>query len=497
MLAKTLMIQGAMSSVGKSMLVTALCRIYARQGIRVAPFKAQNMSNNAAVTVTGGEIGRAQYTQALACNLVATVAMNPVLIKPEADMQSQVIVNGTVWENLPARTYYERKAFLWQQVTTALDNLREDYDLILIEGAGSPAELNLKRGDIVNMAVATYLQSPVLLAGDIDRGGVFAQLLGTLMLLDPDERKLIKGFIVNKFRGDPTLFEDGITILEQRGGVPVLGVIPYVHAHGIPEEDAVAIETQNRVTSSVEPIDIAVIAFPRIANFDDFDALGSEIGVRVRYITDVQELGDPSAVILPGTKSTIADYGWLETQGFVTRLRTYAGAGGSVVGICGGYQMVGQAIHNPDQVESPLQQRDTLGLLPTETRFLTNKSTYQVQGQITGDVAWLSELTGTSLTGYEIHMGQTVTDTSWLTIQQRNGNTANILDGSISQDGKIWGCYMHGIFDNVAFRRAWLKSLGWKETATDAPSLDDAFNRLADVVEAHLDMDTLHQMIGL
>lgn len=497
MTAKTLMIQGAMSSVGKSWLVTALCRMFARQDIKVAPFKAQNMSNNAAVTSTGGEIGRAQYTQALACNIEPTIYMNPILLKPEADMQSQVIVNGKIWESLPARNYYARKAVLWGHVTAALDTLRDEYDLIIIEGAGSPAELNLKRGDIVNMAVAKYLRSPVLLAGDIDRGGIFAQLLGTQMLLDSDEQALIKGFIVNKFRGDPTLFEDGITILEEKSGVSVLGVIPYIHQHGIPEEDAVAIEAQNRKTSPSAAIDIVVIALPRIANFDDFDALQAEAGVRVRYVSDVGEFGIPDAVILPGTKSTIADYQWLESTGLADRIRRYANTGGHVVGICGGYQMLGQQIRNPDAVESDIRQIETLGLLPTETVFIKDKSTFQIRAQIAEDVSWLAGVAGTTITGYEIHMGQTSSQTEWLRIDQRNGQDMQMLDGAISTDSKIWGCYIHGLFDNVAFHQAWLQSLGWTQTDSSRGSLDTAFDRIADVVEAHLDIDALHQIIGL
>jgi len=497
MVAKTVMIQGAMSSVGKSVLVTALCRIYARQGMRVAPFKAQNMSNNAGVTLSGGEIGRSQYTQALACNIKPTVQMNPVLLKPEADMHSQVIVNGKIWESLSAIDYYQRKAFLWEQVTTAFDTLRDEYDLIIMEGAGSPAELNLKQSDMVNMAMAKYAQSPVLLAGDIDRGGVFAQLLGTQMLLDPDENDLIKGFIVNKFRGDPRLFEDGITILEERGNVPVLGVIPYLHQHGIPEEDAVAIEAQNRLTSAKEMIDIAVIALPRISNFDDFDPLQAEYGVTVRYVSDVAELGLPDAVILPGTKSTIADFQWLETNGLAEEIKQYAEQGGVVVGICGGYQMLGQYIRNPHHIESDTEYIETLGLLSTETRFLSKKTTYQIQATIHSDVNWLKSLNRSQVTGYEIHIGQTKSSSSWLSIDQRNQKPITTLDGAIHLDGHIWGCYIHGLFHNDDFRRAWLASLGWEVTDTPIYSLEDAFNRLADHVEAHLDMDTLQQIIGI
>jgi adenosylcobyric acid synthase len=367
MTAKILMIQGTMSSAGKSTLVTALCRIFARRGLRVAPFKAQNMSNNAAVCADGGEIGRAQYTQALAAGIEPTVQMNPVLLKPEADMRSQVIVNGRVWETLPARSYYERKQALWAHITDAFDGLREQYELVIIEGAGSPVELNLKRGDIVNMAVAKYANSPVLLAGDIDRGGIFAQLLGTLMLLEPDERALVRGLIINKFRGDPTLFEDGITILEERGRVPVLGVVPYVVNHGLPEEDAVAIEAQNREHSAHASVDIAVIALPCIANFDDFDPLKAESGVSLRYVSHPAELGQPDAVIIPGTKSTIADLNWLHTTGLAECINNLAAGGTAVVGICGGYQMLGARVGDPTHIESDQDEIVGLGLLTSET----------------------------------------------------------------------------------------------------------------------------------
>lgn len=495
MTAKTLMIQGTMSSAGKSTVVTALCRIFAQRGLRVAPFKAQNMSNNAAVCADGGEIGRSQYTQALAAGVIPTVQMNPVLLKPEADMRSQVIVNGRVWETLPARNYYERKQALWAAVTTALDALRTHYDLVIIEGAGSPVELNLKQGDIVNMAVARYAQSPVLLAGDIDRGGIFAQLLGTLMLLDAPERALVRGFIVNKFRGDATLFEDGITILEARGGVPVLGVVPYVTAPGLPEEDAVAIEPQNRRDSAAANIDIAVIALPRIANFDDFDPLAAEDGVRVRYVSERSDLGRPDAIIIPGTKSTLADLTWLHQTGLAAGITQLAQTGVAVVGICGGYQMLGQRVCDPDGVESSQGESAGLGLLPAETTFLAHKTTEQVQAQITNDAGWLAQITGQTISGYEIHMGQTLTPAPWLALNHRD--SAVMPDGAIRADGRVWGCYVHGLFANDNLRRAWLHSLGWQGANTTPATLDTAFDRLAAVVAAHLDMQQLEAIIGL
>lgn len=500
MSAKTLMVVGTMSSAGKSLLVTGLCRIYARRGIRVAPFKSQNMSNNAAVCPDGAEIGRAQYTQAIACGLAPTANMNPILLKPEADSRSQVVVMGKAETTYSARDYYKNKTRYWQIATQALDKLRDDYELIIIEGAGSPVEINLMQDDIVNMPIARYANAPVLLSGDIDRGGIFAQLLGTLWLLEDEDRKLIKGLLVNKFRGDLTLFQNGIDLLENKGGVPVLGVIPYMH-HRIPEEDAVAIEAQNFNVRADSEIDIAVIRLPRIANFDDFDLLQSEAGVRLRYIEKPEEFGKPSAVIIPGTKSTIHDLVWMKDRGLADKIIGYAQQGNPVVGICGGYQMLGELISDPDKTETSANTEiPGLGLLPINTLFSNQKATYQVSINISKPVNWLSNLEVLHLTGYEIHMGQTRLETGshWLQITQRNGKEATVADGAITDDGKIWGCYIHGIFNNHNFRRAWLQSLGWQGSAeTPHFSLDEAINQVAGVLENSIDMACLDQIIGL
>jgi adenosylcobyric acid synthase len=495
--AKTLMIVGTMSSAGKSLLVTGLCRIYARRGIRVAPFKAQNMSNNAAVCADGSEIGRAQYTQALACSIAPTVEMNPILLKPEADSRSQIVLMGKSLETLPAKKYYKRKEMLWEIITQALDSLRQQYELVIIEGAGSPVELNLKRGDLVNMAVAKYAQSPTLLVGDVDRGGIFAQLLGTLWLLEEAERRLLKGLIINKFRGDIELFYDGVNIIEEKGGVPVVGVVPYTH-HYIPEEDAVAIEAQNFEAKGTGGTDIVVVRLPRISNFDDFLALDAEEGVNVRYIDSPGELGAPHAVILPGSKSTIADLEWLRRQGLDTAIQTYANYGGVVVGICGGYQMLGMVIRDPHRTESNLDQMDGLGLLPVETDFFTEKTTHQAEAIVRSKVGWLKEVTDSQVSGYEIHMGVTQqVESAWLEITQRSGETLSVPDGSIRPDGKIWGCYLHGIFDNHDFRRAWLKSLGWGGSTVPIATIETALDNFADVLEDALDMDYIDQLLGL
>jgi adenosylcobyric acid synthase len=494
MKAKVLMIQGSSSSAGKSLLVTALCRIYARRGIKVAPFKAQNMSNNAAVCADGSEIGRAQALQAAASGIAPIADMNPVLIKPEADARSQIILMGRPWQTLEAKTYYKKKEILWEHVTQSLDRLRQAYKLVIIEGAGSPAELNLKRGDIVNMAVARYAKSPVLLVGDIDRGGIFAQLLGTLWLLEPEERDLLRGFVVNKFRGDLALFEDGVQILEQKSGIPVLGVIPYLRGLSLPDEDAVSVEVASRAVqpASASQTDIAVLALPRIANFDDFDPLRAEPGVHIRHVDSASQLGEPHAIIIPGTKSTIADLEWLRQTGLAEAVTKFAQKGAVVVGLCGGYQMLGESIHDPLHVESKNDSIDGLGLLPVSTTFAQKKATYQVQAKILNFESLLGEM----IQGYEIHMGETQSQSQWLEITSRNGEPVKVLDGSVSSNGRVWGCYLHGLFHNDVLRHAWLRSLGWQgETASQSARFDESLEKLADAVESALNMSLLEDII--
>jgi adenosylcobyric acid synthase len=494
MTGKVLMIQGTSSSVGKSLLVAGLCHLFARRGAKVAPFKAQNMSNNAAVCADGAEIGRAQATQAYASGLEPHVDMNPVLIKPEADSRSQVVVMGRPWKTLNAREYYPKKDILWKEVTGALDRLRAQYELVIIEGAGSAAELNLRQGDIVNMAVARYADAPVLLAGDIDRGGIFAQLIGTVWLLEPEERELVKGLIVNKFRGDLSLFSDGVRILEEKSNVPVLGVVPYLHDLFIPEEDAVALENPfARLAPAAETIDIAVIHLPRIANFDDFDPLAAEPGVRVHYVDGPEQLGNPAAIILPGTKSTVNDLAWLRSRGFDKALQEYAHKGGAAVGICGGYQMLGEVIYDPHHVESKLDSAPGIGLLPVETVFVGDKATHQASAQVRSGPGWLAQLEGQRVIGFEIHMGRTLGQRTWLEITERGGQSVQVADGASSANGKIWGCYMHGLFANDNLRRAWLESLGWKgeQAFEKVSSFAASLARLTDTLEKSLDMELL------
>lgn len=500
MSAKFLMVQGTSSSAGKSLLVTALCHIFARQGIRVAPFKAQNMSNNAAVCPDGAEIGRAQAVQAVAAGVEPAAEMNPILIKPEGDSRSQVVVMGRAWKTLSAGEYYQHKVDLWDAITQALARLGSQYELIIMEGAGSPAELNLKPGDLVNMAVALHTASPVLLIGDVDRGGIFAQLLGTLWLLPPDEQALVKGLVVNKFRGDLALFQDGVKILEERGNVPVLGVIPYIKDLHIPEEDAVALESLLQPAAQPESmLDIAVIHLPRISNFDDFDPLSSEPGVRLRYVDSPLSLGRPDAIILPGTKSTVADLAWLQANGLAEAIRQRARNGGAVVGICGGYQMLGRSIRDPEHIETQVNETQGLGLLEIDTLFRGEKSTNRIQACVRSGPSWMKELAGSELEGYEIHMGKTASASPWLEILRRSNRPVQGMDGAVSGDGRIWGCYVHGIFDNSAFRYAWLKSLGWAaplaERSFSADSFANALAYLADQVESTLDMQRLEQII--
>jgi adenosylcobyric acid synthase len=477
MSAPVLMVLGTASSVGKSTLVTALCRIAARRGIRVAPFKAQNMSNNAAVTADGDEIARSIAVQAAAARIEPTVRMNPVLIKPEGQQLSQIVIEGRPWHTLDARDYWERKNLLWDVVARNLDALRAEYDLVIAEGAGSPVELNLKSRDIVNMRVATYAQARMLLVGDIDVGGIFAALLGTLMLLDEDERALMRGLIVNRFRGDPALFTEGVAILEQRSGLPVLGVIPWLDDLGIAEEDAVALERPRRRATGGTVV--AVLQLPAIANFDDLDPLGREPGVEVRYIDHPEGLTGVAAVMLPGTKHTLAARRWLHERGFDAALLRFPGA---VVGLCGGYQLLGSRISDPLGVEGMGGEAAGLGLLPVTTVFAIDKRTVQVEARV--HAPWAPDA---PIQGYEIHMGRTTVPGDALplaTITRRGGTAATEPEGCRSADGRVWGCYIHGIFANEAFRRGWLRTLGWCDHGADPPP--DPYEHLADHVEENI-----------
>jgi len=482
--AKTLMVQGTASSVGKSVLVAALCRILKQDGLRVAPFKSQNMALNSFVTAEGGEMGRAQVVQAMAAGVEPSVDMNPILLKPEADARSQVIVRGKVYGTLPARDYYQERLRLLSIIEESLERLRASYDVVLIEGAGSPAEVNLKQNEIVNMRIARMAQAPVLLAGDIDRGGVFAALVGTLELLEPEERAFVRGFVINKFRGDVSLLKPGLDFLEARTGVPVVGVVP--------------------VQDGVKLIDIAVIQFPRISNFDDFDPLAQEEGVGVRYVRDAAALGGPDLVILPGTKSTMSDLGFLRRSGLAEAVIRLARKGTPVIGVCGGYQMLGQTIHDPQGVESSQPCVAGLGLLPVSTTFEREKATHQVTARVADSTGMLAGATGKEVRGYEIHMGSTSGqgEAAPFVVLERSGERACLPDGCIDASGHILGTYIHGLFSNTSLRLSLLGYLAEKK-GISLPRLgaiatqEEHLNRLAALVRGHVDMGLIYRITGL
>jgi len=492
MTAKTLMVMGTSSSAGKSLLTVALCRCFARRGIRVAPFKAQNMSNNAAVCSNGAEIGRSQALQALAAGVPPDSDMNPILLKPEGQTRSQVIVNGRPHDSLEAADYYQRRQKLWPQVTAALDRLRDRYELVVIEGAGSPAELNLAHVEMVNMSVARYCQSPVILVGDIERGGVFAQLLGTLWLLPPEDRRLVRGLLVNKFRGDLALFDSGVEILRERGGVEVLGVLPWIENLRLPEEDAVALSSMPAIgATNPSQLDIAVIHLPHIANFDDFDPLATEPSVNLRYVRSADQLGKPDAILVPGTKNTIGDLQWLRASGIATQIEQSAASGVAVVGICGGYQILGGTIDNPNRLECNSSTASGLGLLEIETTFEAQKQTCQVEMRVTDDTIAPGTL-GELLSGYEIHVGRTTSRSPWM-------NGAAGPDGARSRDGAVWGCYLHGLFHNDRFRSAWLSKLAGRSISdfqiSSSEQIQLSLDRLADTFETHADFERLMEIV--
>jgi adenosylcobyric acid synthase len=501
MIARTLMIQGTASSVGKSIVTTALCRLFQQEGLRVAPFKAQNMALNAAVTPDGSEIGRAQAVQAQAARVAATVDMNPILLKPEGDARSQVVVLGKPIGSLGAVDYHARKPELRQVVRQALDRLRASYDLVIIEGAGSPAEINLKDRDVVNMYVAGIADAPVVLVGDIDRGGVFAAFVGTMGLLEPHERTRVGAFLINKFRGDVSLLTSGLEFLENRTGVPVLGVLPYVQRLRIADEDSVSLEDRRGAQASRAGVDIAVVRLPHIANYDDFQPLEHEPGVSVRFVEHVDDIGAADLVILPGTKSTAADLRWLRTTGFAEALRARAGRGEPVLGICGGCQMLGGVIADPEHVESEADLSEGLGLLPFRTEFGREKRTAQVRARAPRST-FLSEA-GEVISGYEIHMGRLVRPAGsrpTFAVLERNGRLDDELDGGVSDDGAVVGTMLHGLFESPGVRATLASHLrqrkGLPPAAPVTASPVDEFDRIADVVRANVRMDLLWHLVG-
>jgi adenosylcobyric acid synthase len=501
---RAVMFVGTGSDVGKSVLTAGFCRILRNRGISVAPFKSQNMALNSFATPEGGEIGRAQAVQAQACRIPPHTDMNPVLLKPNSDTGSQVIVQGKVVGNMSVKEYNTFKPKAFRKVEESFDRLRSGFDFIVIEGAGSIAEINLKAHDIANLRIAEMADCPCILVADIDRGGVFAQIVGTLELLEPKEKERVKGVIINKFRGDPSLLAPGIEFVEKRTGVPVLGVVPYFSHFRIPEEDSVALERRGkkeRGTRNEEgTIRIGVIRFPRISNYTDFDPLEAEPDVELRYVQEAGELGGLDILILPGSKSTIHDLAFLVKQGLFKGVREFAGP---VIGICGGYQMLGRRVLDPEGMESSVEEAEGLGLLDVETVLHPEKETHQAEARLLRPAALVAPGCEGTISGYEIHMGQTTLGPKakpFAQIVRRSANEVAVSDGAVSPDGRVFGTYLHGIFDNHGFRSAFLNRMR-REKGVPAISADcgtkDPFDLLAEHLERHLDMERLLRTCGI
>lgn len=510
-MAKTIMVQGTASHVGKSVLVAALCRIFYRDGFRVAPFKSQNMALNSFVTRDGGEMGRAQVVQAEAAGRAPEVDMNPVLLKPTGQASSQVVVLGKPVGNLSAREYHSNFAgSAWEVICGAMQRLKDQNDIIVIEGAGSPAEVNLQATEIVNMRVAREAGAPVLLACDIDKGGALAAIVGTLELLSPEDRDRVAGIIINKFRGDLTLFQPAIDFIEDRTGKPVIGVVPYFQGFRIQEEDTVHEETLKKSRETcTRDIEIAVIHLPHISNFTDFDPFEDEPDVNLRYVGRGTPLGNPDMVIIPGSKNTIGDLAYLKRTGMAGEIRRVRESGTPVVGICGGFQILGRELHDPLHSESDIPSIEGLGLLDIATTFARDKVTTQVTALACGPGPLLEGARGAEVAGYEIHMGRTdlgVGVAPAFEITDRFGESNSTMDGAASADGKVWGTYIHGVFDSAPFRRKVINSL---RLMKGLPALEDSvslsaweqrqrdYDRLAGVVRGSLDMARVYGMLGL
>ena len=497
--ARTIMVQGTASAVGKSVIVTALCRIFKQDGYKVAPFKSQNIALNSFVTEGCGEIGRAQAVQAEAAGIAPTVDMNPVLLKPTSNSGCQVVRLGKVFKNISAQDYTNYAPSLLKTVTESLERLRAEYEIVVIEGAGSTAEINLKDREIVNMRIAKASGSPVLLAGDIDKGGVFASLVGTLELLDEDERHYVKGLIINKFRGDVNLLKPAIDFVEKRTGLPVLGVIPYFKDIRIAQEDSVYLDEREK-NNQTGDLKIALIRLPHISNYDDFDPL-EEDGCTINYVTQRFELGEPHLIVIPGTKSTINDLQYLRQTGLANTIIEKARAGTPVVGICGGYQILGRKILDPQRVESDETEVEGLGLLNVVTEFATEKSTSQVRAQVTADTGLLAGAKGQEISGYEIHMGQTKCDeiTNAFNIIETPQGKANYSDGVLNAQGTILGTYMHGLFYNDDLRQTFLNNLrrhwGAEEKEGSKNAKEQQYDKLAELVRQNLNMTGIYRIM--
>lgn len=505
-MAKKIMIQGTMSNAGKSLLCAGLCRIFRQDGYKVAPFKSQNMALNSFITEEGLEMGRAQVVQAEAARVAPSVAMNPILLKPTNDVGSQVIVNGEVLGNMKAKDYFAYKKQLIPDILKAFHSLEEDFDIIVIEGAGSPAEINLKSDDIVNMGLAKLVDAPVLLVGDIDRGGVFAQLLGTLLLLEEEEKERVKGLIINKFRGDKTILDPGIQMLEERAQVPVLGVTPYLQVE-IEDEDSLTERFQRN--SQEGWVDIAVIRFPRISNFTDFGVLENTRGINVYYVSRARDLKHPDMIILPGSKNTIEDLLWMRQNGLEAAILKQVAAGTIIFGICGGYQMLGESLEDPMKLESAAGEKVAgMKLLPMSTSFLGEKRRTRVTGKFLSLEGDLKALEGESFEGYEIHMGDSKDSSSgsgaaMTEIRDEISNESS-FDGR--NKGNVYGSYVHGIFDSGEINQKLLSILTKKKGMEAVVSLEDEqmdyqafkesqYDLLAKELRKHLDMEAIYKIL--
>lgn len=504
-MAKAIMIQGTMSSAGKSLIAAGLCRIFRQDGYRCAPFKSQNMALNSFITEDGLEMGRAQVMQAEAAGIEPSVWMNPILLKPTNDTGSQVIVNGEVIGTMKARDYFAYKKKLIPDILHAYQKLDEAYDIVVIEGAGSPAEINLKQDDIVNMGMAKLANAPVLLVGDIDRGGVFAQLLGTLLLLEEEEKEMVKGLIINKFRGDKTILDPGIVMLEEKGKIPVVGVAPYLSVQ-LDDEDSLT--DRFSAKKEVGKIDVVVIRFPRISNFTDFNALEVAEEASVRYVTQEKELLEPDMIILPGSKNTMEDLRWLRQSGLEAAILKAHERGSVIFGICGGYQMLGNTISDPEQMEAGGTIRG-MGLLPVDTVFSTEKTRTRVEGTFRVSEGIFESLFELPFYGYEVHMGQTIssgeTFTELTEVSRQKDRTD--LEKQRKPDGcqnkNVYGTYVHGIFDAEGVVPAILEALAEKKgiSLSGLQQMDFAawkekqYDLLAEGLRAHLDMDKIYQIL--
>lgn len=500
-MAKAIMVQGTMSNAGKSLLAAGLCRIFHQDGYKVAPFKSQNMALNSFITEEGLEMGRAQVMQAEAAGIKPSVLMNPILLKPTNDVGSQVIVNGEVLGTMSARDYFAYKTKLIPDIMKAYNKLAEENDIIVIEGAGSPAEINLKQEDIVNMGMAKMAKAPVLLVGDIDRGGVFAQLIGTVMLLEEDEKAMVKGLVINKFRGDKTILDPGVKMLEEKSGIPVVGVAPYLN---IQVEDEDSLTERFNQHGEIGVIDLAVIRVPRISNFTDFNPFESMPGVTVRYVKSAAELGDPDMILLPGTKNTMEDLLWMRENGLEALILKAAANGKVIFGICGGYQMLGETLSDPDHVEAGGSIRG-MGLLPMDTAFADGKTRTRVNGTFCEVGGVLDCLTGTKLSGYEIHMGvSTLKDgvASMTQIEDFVKKDGTKADGA--QHGNVYGTYVHGVFDKEDVAKAVIRGIGRMKgidteniTGVDFQAFKETqYDILAAELRKHLDMDKIYEILN-